>query len=161
MPTIFEFKGIDASNSISNINNFAEAIRIINAVKKGETNLQKTEYTYLKELLNNSLVGTSKLLHFVNPKQYAIWDSRVYRYLYNKEKVHSYLVENVDKYQHYLQLLAELTSHEITCRICEKVRDVLKAEEFYCEISDFRALELLMFTYGKPLNSANNELVQG
>jgi hypothetical protein len=31
-------------------------------------------------VINNSMVGVSKLLHFINPERYAIWDRRVASY---------------------------------------------------------------------------------
>ncbi|MEP3524005.1 MAG: hypothetical protein ABJN24_01120 [Hyphomicrobiales bacterium] len=30
-----------------------------------------------KPLINNSWIGTSKMLHFINPKHFPIWDSRI------------------------------------------------------------------------------------
>ena len=60
--------------------NFVDALAILNRTKQG-TIPTAAELTLLKELFNNSLVGTSKLLHFINPNDFAIWDSRVYRYL--------------------------------------------------------------------------------
>ena len=70
MPTIFEFKS----------ENFEEVVIILNRVKGG---LIPTvdELNILKTMINNSLVGTSKLLHFINPSLIPIWDSRVYKYL--------------------------------------------------------------------------------
>jgi len=70
MPTSFDFRS----------DKFDEALEIINNAKKGIVpSIDQLEI--LKGLLNNSLVGTSKHLHFINPEIFAIWDSRVYRYL--------------------------------------------------------------------------------
>ena len=43
--------------------------------------LGPTQWTALAEAVNNSLVGASKLAHFVAPQRAAIWDSKVIRYL--------------------------------------------------------------------------------
>lgn len=48
-----------------------EVLPILNRAKKGGI-VSKEEYVILKVLCNNSLVGVSKLLHFINPEQYAI-----------------------------------------------------------------------------------------
>lgn len=61
MPTILEFKN----------NKFDEALKILNKAKCNE-NLEIEDFMILKSLFNNSLVGTSKLLHFISPKKYAI-----------------------------------------------------------------------------------------
>ena len=55
MPTIFDFRS----------DNFDEAIEILNNAKKGLT-LTVAQLESLKGLFNNSLVGTTKLLHFIN-----------------------------------------------------------------------------------------------
>lgn len=58
-------------------------ISILNNVKNGKQ-IEEDELLLLKTVFNNSLVGTSKLLHFINPNQYAIWDSRVFKFLNNE-----------------------------------------------------------------------------
>lgn len=59
MPTIFEFK---------NQEDFVVATNL-NKAKVSEP-LKSKDYETLKRLLNGSLVGTSKLLHFINPEKY-------------------------------------------------------------------------------------------
>lgn len=46
-------------------------------IKAGQT-VSPEELTSLARAINNSSVGASKLLHFINPTEYPIWDSRVY-----------------------------------------------------------------------------------
>lgn len=70
MPTILNFK----SDKIEH------AARILNKAKSTTVRIDDNELLDLKALVNNSLVGTSKLLHFVNPEIYGIWDSRVYSF---------------------------------------------------------------------------------
>lgn len=71
MPTILNFKS----------DKLAHAAHILNKAKSTNIRIDDNELLDLKALINNSLVGTSKLLHFVNPDIYAIWDSRVYSFL--------------------------------------------------------------------------------
>ena len=66
MPTILKFKSEDFELAVSALNRAKAAARISSA-----------DIMVLKGLINNSLVGVSKLLHFINPQVYAIWDSRV------------------------------------------------------------------------------------
>jgi len=140
MPTIFEFK---------NQEDFVVATEILNKAKVGEP-LKSKDYETLKRLLNGSLVGTSKLLHFINPEKYAIWDSRVHNYLRKNIESHkfSYDIGDISNYERYLNYLSEVTNSvefsEIYSLVNEKIEN-----KFKYKISSFRAIELLMFINGK------------
>lgn len=43
--------------------------------------LEENEICSVAYWLDNSVVATSKLLHFICPEVYAIWDSRVFNYM--------------------------------------------------------------------------------
>lgn len=120
-----------------------KSVLILNRIKNQSNNEDKitfNELLTLKELFNNSLVGSSKLLHFINPEKYAIWDSKVYQYLYINEKPHKYKLEKPSAYIKYLEFIEVLVNDE-------------NFEEFYLlmkqkvqfEISKYRALELAFF----------------
>lgn len=139
MPTIFEFKHADLN----------AAITIINQAKNGEL-LTTAELTVLKTLLNNSIVGTSKLLHFISPANYAIWDSRVYRFVTGKDKVDHGKVNSVSLYAAYLERIRELVKEEqfetmVHRPLCEQLKQ---------EISPLRALELVLFLGGPNKKTA-------
>lgn len=58
------------------------AVLFVNKVKSGDINMDNLEsYTQdfenLRELTNNSYVGMSKVLHFINSELFCIYDSRV------------------------------------------------------------------------------------
>lgn len=89
-----------------NIQNKSEILKVLNNAKKGD-GLSVSDLELLKVAFNNSLVGTSKLLHFVNPEKFAIWDSRVFRNLY-KEEPYKYKLEKAETYLKYLEYLNEL-----------------------------------------------------
>ncbi len=93
----------------------------------------------MKSTFNNSLVGTSKLLHFINPKQYAIWDSRVFRFL-NNEEPHKYKLEKSKTYLQYLDFIENLKNE----KAFETFYNLIKQRVGY-EISEYRALELAFF----------------
>jgi hypothetical protein len=131
MPTIFEFRS----------DTFTEAVKILNLVKQGVM-LKESQLTLLTSLYNNSLVGTTKLLHFINPKQYAIWDSRVHRY-YTNEEPHQYRVGNCKKYLHYLIFCNSVTKSEKYKTIHESV-----CKHLGYRVSKLRSIELLMYLQG-------------
>lgn len=62
--------------TIPNINITQEAIDTLNKAKQ-EDLLYYNDYLSLVKSINNSIVGASKILHFINPKQYPIFDSRI------------------------------------------------------------------------------------
>lgn len=166
MPTIFEFKnGKTVKNSIFEDKiikrNITEVVGIVNKIKFKSYNLIDSDYILMKKLFNNSLVGTSKLLHFIDPNKFAIWDSNVFLYLNNEftnrpdSKYRPY-IETPENFISYLNYLKELSQHKEFCSLKKKVKDELKQFGYEDEISDFRVLELVMFTLGKDLKSNGN-----
>jgi hypothetical protein len=131
MPTILDFR----SNEIE------EATAILNRAKNGRRP-SLLDLEVLKKCFNNSLVGSSKLLHFINPDIFAIWDSRVCRYLLNKE-AHSYRVENITTYLNYLSFCDHLVSDPNI----DKVHKIVEQKIGY-ELSKMRAIELIFFYNG-------------
>ena len=121
-----------------NLKNTEEVLFILNEVKKGKL-IDEQQLTTLKTTFNNSLVGTSKLLHFINPKQYAIWDSRVFRFLNNVEP-HKYRLEKPRAYIEYLKLIEELKNEKAFTAFFE----LMKQKVGY-DITEYRALELAFF----------------
>ena len=128
-----------------NLKNTEEVLFILNEVKKGKL-IDEQQLTTLKTTFNNSLVGTSKLLHFINPKQYAIWDSRVFRFL-NDVEPHKYRLEKPRAYIEYLKLIEELKNEEPFTTFFE----LMKQKVGY-DITEYRALELAFFK-GTPFQN--------
>jgi len=122
-----------------NLNEKEKVISLLNKVKKGEI-LDKDEILTIKKCVNNSLVGTSKLLHFTNPKNYAIWDSKVYKSLTGKKS--AYGVENPDNYFEYLKEIKNISENENFNKIKKIITDKLKYD---IEISPTRIIELIIF----------------
>ena len=63
-----------------------KAVLFINKVKFWDVNIKKLdsyleEFENLKSFTNNSYVGMSKVLHFINPNLFCIYDSRVLKKL--------------------------------------------------------------------------------
>ena len=134
MPTIIELKFQDIEG----------VLKSLNKAKNGAM-LTIEELELLKSTINNSLVGLSKLLHFINPVDYAIWDSRIYRYTSDKKS--SYGIGNTQLYLNYLSKLNEIESHVDFDEIKKNV-----SAHFDYEISSKRVIELLMFEADKRDN---------
>jgi len=144
MPTICHLKS----------DKFDKAADILNKVKNGKQQLlEENDLNTLKNVFNNSIVGTSKLLHFISPETYPIWDGNVCYYLTNSKSK----ANDVSAYLDYAKACREVIGQ---CKTdIAKVKKAMK--EFYKgqdEISDMRAVELVMFTNGqirKELSKGN------
>ncbi|GAB4365933.1 MAG: hypothetical protein Kow0042_05440 [Calditrichia bacterium] len=114
------------------------AAKTLNEAKTGnEISAQKIKA--LASLVNNSLVGASKLLHFVAPLHFPIWASRVYSYVYEQRPYHN-RVNNVNKYLKYVELLKELAKKPEFKNFHASVQ-----RKFGYKVSPMRSLELVMF----------------
>jgi len=91
MPTILNFKSDEFDLAVAALNR-----------ARATTRISSPDLMVLKGLINNSLVGVSKLLHFINPQVYAIWDSRVCNFLTGKS--YKQKVENIELFWSYLDL---------------------------------------------------------
>lgn len=132
MPTILDLylnkTNIDLSTAAGYLN-----------VARDTGNLADSQLKHLVCLINNSLVGVSKLLHFTSPQHFAIWDSKVYAFVF-QEKPHPYRVNDISKYRSYLELLRQLQQDqrfpEYQASVCNKIG---------YEVSPLRSLELIMY----------------
>jgi len=136
MPTIFNFK----PDRVSKVE-FGNVLALLNKAK-GSTRLNEKELEEVKALVNNSIVGTSKLLHFINPEVYAIWDSHVCRFVTEKDS--SYQVAKVGCFMDYLNLCESLTNSPLL-----KVAQEEFKKKLDYEVSQLRVIETMMFTLGK------------
>lgn len=132
MPTILKnFDGTLIDHSI---------IASLNGVKDGKK-LDSESLKTLKTIVNNSIIGASKLLHFINPKLYPIWDSRVCNFIYNK-KYHDF-VNNISTYKKYVSKVEELLLDKKIIKMCKDVRSKLKDHDH--KLTNIRVIELIMF----------------
>jgi hypothetical protein len=143
MPTTFDFCSYD----------FSRANDILNNAKNNEEKITEDELYILKKMFNNSLVGTSKLLHFISPNKYAIWDSRVYRYIYKDDKDPNQEFLNCPKtYLQYLKKLNDLIEsdklllNKLKLILEKNINDNLGVK---LDLSLTRCLEMIMF-YNAP-----------
>lgn len=135
MPTMLEIYTDNPTNDLS------KGTAILNKAKNREM-ISDSDFNFLSSLINNSLVGSTKLLHFINPEDYSIWDSRVYSYFY-QEKPHNYRVNKIGSYRNFIEKCNEIKRDERFTEFYESVK-----EKMGYEISEFRAIEVIMFLNG-------------
>ena len=127
MPTIIQL----------DIKEIDKVLFLLNAAKAGHL-LSAEEIAIVKNCINNSMVGTSKLLHFINPQVYAIWDSRIFRYLTGNK--YPYGIDKPISYLNYLEKL-----NEISNRVDYRSLHFKIERNFQYELTPMRAIEILMF----------------
>jgi hypothetical protein len=138
MPTVIQL----------NTKELKEVLISLNAVKAGDL-ISLGELERIKLCINNSMVGASKLLHFINPQVYAIWDSRIFRYLTGKKS--QYGIEKPENYLEYLRRLNEIANKDEYQKLHDKIQG-----KFLYEISPLRAIELLMFETDRKRQRSTN-----
>lgn len=132
MPTVLELYP-----EPPNINLAAGAALLTKAKATGA--LLDQEIESLAALVNNSLVGTSKLLHFVSPDNFAIWDSKIYAFVFGR-KPYNYRVNEVANYRSYLEELSRIQTDSRFRAFHASVNSKIGYA-----VSPLRAIELVMF----------------
>lgn len=116
-----------------------ELLRILQSVKDDKADLSEDELITIKRYINNSVVGASKLLHFISPDRYPIWDSKIFQFTHG-HMPHQYQVNNPGTYLKYREKMLALEQHPRFPEFHASVNSKLKYE-----VSGLRALELIMF----------------
>ena len=106
---------------------------------KNNNPLSEAQIQDVASVVNNSLVGASKLLHFVAPHKYAIWDSKIYAFVHEK-KAYNYRVNNVNLYIEYLEVLEGLEKEDGFGSFYQSVNKKIGYDVF-----SKRAIEMVMF----------------
>lgn len=102
--------------------------------------------TELFKSVNNSLVGSSKFMHFLNPGAIPIWDSRVASTFGGR-------VGSWPDYLTYWQAVAEAAAKGVgpPAQFNEFLNQVIEGAPPRPPASDIRALEFMLFHYGRWL----------
>lgn len=129
MPTILE---ISSSDDVVD-----RAADILNRVRNGaQIDLEKI--SVLKAAINNSVVGASKVLHFLKPDSYPIWDSVVYKFIHGTNS--QYQMGKAENYLNYVSACRRVTTDERFLPVYESMK--VKIED---EITKIRAIEMIMY----------------
>jgi len=129
---------------------FDEAAVIVETARSSGQ-IDKDDLARLVGLIDNSIVAVSKLLHFARPDAFAIWDSRVQRFLASSsseavpgsDPATWRISRGVETYLAYLGLLARLTAAPRFLKLHQRVEARMSSS-----ISAYRAAELVMYTHG-------------
>ena len=114
------------------------AAEVLTKAKEGK-DIASSEVEALAILVNNSVVGASKLLHFAAPNHFPIWDSKVYSFIHEK-RPHFYRVNSVETYLQYVSLLKCLEKRPELPDLHKSIQKKLGYK-----VSPLRALELVIF----------------
>ncbi len=140
MPTIPKFKKVTKSRIEQK-----KVERLFNLARCKK--LTADEIDELKEkLINNSVVGTSKFLHLLAPKKYAIWDKRVAKVWYSsKASPPSCYVRSKEYVKYNDALNFWLTDKGSSKKISNQISSLRKKLPHLETASDLRILELVLF----------------
>jgi hypothetical protein len=141
MPTILDFRLIDLGKCLTILNKVHRHQRILDS-----------EVLTLASVVNGSLVGVSKLLHFIDPSQYAIWDSNVCEYL-NSRMGGKWKVAEFESYLNYQELLRSLQRHSVMTDLRNSL-----GHHFDGKVSDLRVVEIVMFLTGRKLRGEKKKV---
>ena len=109
----------------------------LNALRNNGQRLTASELEGLKALINNSIVGTSKVLHFLAPEIYPVWDSRINRFLNGEPRPET---NSIPRYRDYLADFDRLHSDDDF----EILRLSVETKLGY-SVSAARVFELIMY----------------
>jgi len=114
---------------------------LLNDIKDGGSPTLE-DLMLLRGMMNNSMVGPSKLLHFIDPQRFAIWDSRIFRYITGK--VSQSQIANAVNYFDYLEYINRLVLEPGFLPIHDHVRNKIGAT-----YTKLRTAEIVMFETDK------------
>lgn len=129
MPTILDFRS-DA---------YDDAVGYLERARQSD-DLEPHELFALSRLVNNSMVGASKLLHFASPSNYAIWDSRVAKYLGASPILG---VRSGEQYAAYNDCCRSICGRPEASTVADRVGEVIGYR-----VHPMRAIELVMYHGG-------------
>ena len=113
------------------------AASVLNRSRSGS--ITDNDLDMLIRIVNNSLVGTSKLLHFTSPAHFAIWDSHVYSFVFDREPYH-YRMNNIADFRQYHRILGQVAGDTRFPRFHKAVN-----EKVGYGVSPLRAIELIIY----------------
>jgi hypothetical protein len=113
---------------------------VLLSVEKISKEIDEANLIVLIKFMNNSNVGASKLLHFIYPEKYPIWDSKICEII--TDKSYPQKVQNTLNYINYCEAIQNLINE-----LPENLKNFKREFEeiFKYKISNVRAAELMLF----------------
>ncbi|NJR20618.1 MAG: hypothetical protein HC777_03675 [Hyphomonadaceae bacterium] len=141
MPTIL--KNIAADDELIKLGNFIQEAMLWHEARP--TSPFNWPNDNVLRAVNNSVVGTSKLLHFAVPSLFPIWDSRIANVfsIRTQNKINS-----CENYKQYFLLLNEYLSEPNPWRCPSNIEKTF--DDFGGSVSLLRKLEFCLFVSGGP-----------
>lgn len=137
MPTMLRMK--------LDIDRMYELLNILNRVKLGES-IVTAEIEALLQISGVSIVGISKLLHFINPDGYAIIDSRVAKAI--GININYNISHDAENYIYYISGVRKVIRDNP--ELIQDLKNVIYKREIGMDFSDIRAVEFVLYVEGKP-----------
>lgn len=114
MPTILDLKKHDTGtvslsvDKLRTIGKILDKVKNLNSFEEIFSNgkNEESDFRKLKTFINNSVVGTSKVLHFCNPSVFAVFDSNICNAIFHPKKKPQQPTEK--EYRLYLKGLYDL-----------------------------------------------------
>lgn len=135
MPTIPDFSlpaGLDPAAR-------KRVVKLLNAARSRALTVDELAWL-VGRFANNSIVGLSKLLHFVAPNRFPIWDSRVAKTWYAPQKATYSIYRTPEAYEEYCTTLTSWLP--ATVRRRARLRAL---SPHLTTVSDLRIMELVAF----------------
>jgi hypothetical protein len=130
MPTIMRLKAA----------NFDECAQILNKVKAGDI-IDVSALETLKRMVGNSMVGTSKLLHFVRPTIYPIWDRKICGIITEK-KTYGQGHNDCLVYAAYMEKLMALSEER---KVLELAKYYRLSRDYLASFTNIRIIEMMLY----------------
>lgn len=106
------------------------------------------EMELIARFTNNSVIGASKLVHFLNPTCCPIWDTRVAQVMIG-DSISFGAVNNAARWHEYTEILTSWKDDPSSGRMIEDVRGIRGDESPLTGCSSLRLVELVLF-HAKP-----------
>jgi len=140
MPTIFK-----------NVPNQQQLVAFSNLVQAGAPPEEVENSPSILKTFNNSVVGTSKVLHFMFPNTYPIWDSNIaIAFGFGANNHHAF--NNPSNYIQFKNMLNAYLVNNAHFQAPQLVNEHFEG----VEVTQLRKLEICLFLYGKSIRLAEN-----
>ncbi len=140
MPTVLRIH--DEENDIDR---FHEILKKVKTEKWEDESLSRDDFELVKSVINNSIIGGSKLLHFINPEKYPIWDKWVSLYLFGTNRGNS--IPSYIKYRNWILKIVNEDKKDKVYDLILNQMEIGKHHDY--PMTKVRAFEQVCFCAGK------------